>query len=266
MRHRSMTILIALSLIAMGACTSDDKSGSDGGTAKDSKVGADLLVIPDAAPGSDAAAALIEVSGTVEISQDGPGQGPPVEGATVELLGVSPAKQVTTAADGKYKFTVPKGVALFIHAHKAGLIGDVTGILIPQATTTAVTHNLELLEMTMVNEVAKSLGTTIKADKAIATISPADRNNFKLAFKAAISAKSEGSFVFEKDAPVKGDQTKTDGEPQVIFYNVDTGTTTIDVTVVNDPLSFCQPALGKNTAYPLIAGSFTEIEFICATP
>ena len=54
----------------------------------------------------------------------------PLAGATVELVGASPANQTTTAADGSYTLAVPAGQAVLVRASATGYAAAQEGLVV----------------------------------------------------------------------------------------------------------------------------------------
>jgi hypothetical protein len=248
---------------------SDSGASADAGSsARDSGTPADAGAPFDAGPSADSGTSAdsgstsgggekVVITGKVS-KLAGTGQVTPLSGATVEVVGVTPANSTTTASDGTYSLTVEPGT-YFVKASKQDMFSTQVGVITSQST--AVTE-MSLLEVATETIVVAQLGIKLDSRKGIAVVG-FDTTDTGGGYKATLSAPAETSFALPEAGwpPSKNPAgTLPKGENALFFINVTPGTTTVTLTAPSG--HSCTEALPLGN-YRIDANVATAISATC---
>ncbi len=161
----------------------------------------------------------------------------PLAGATVEAVGGGPS--TTTAADGTYSLLLTSSQNLTLRASAA----THWGMQVRTRMETGTGFDFALPHDDLVTALGSAVGVTADTTKGLVAVNfitlTASSN-----IVATLSQPNAGSFTFSSSgAPVISDRTLPNGDPVLIFVNVDPGTTT--VTVTSSGSLTCADVLGE---------------------
>lgn len=225
-------VALLCSFGAAPACSSPSgDSGSGGGPGALDDVGADAAEARDAESAPDAGAS--EDAGS---AQDGGGGGGVVirgtvtasrgvspVGATVEIVGASPANSTTVGDDGAYSMTVPPGIH-FVRASQQGALA--AQVVVATSQSTEVTE-LGLLANTLVSSLANRLGATFDPSKGLVVVGFATTDN-GVGYGANLSADHDPPFaITSRGVPQTSSTTLSAKSNSLFFPNVATGVTDV---------------------------------------
>jgi hypothetical protein len=198
---------------------------------------------------------MVSVSGVVTAAAFD-GDPPPVEGATVTVVGSS--STATTDAQGNFSVMAPIGTVMFLTT-AAGHWGEQLAQNVPSEGRNDL--ELQVRPDAFVAAIAAALQITHDASKGLVSV------NFDAATAmggeaAAISANREISFVFNADdEPVEGNTLIAGGDSEVTFMNTDVANSVI-ATAVNPSSQPC-PLEFPTASYSVQAKVLTEIGVVC---
>lgn len=181
----------------------------------------------------------------------------PLAGADIE--DVESGVSTTTDAAGEFTLLLSSGSTAWIRRTAADYYPYQIGLVVPPGGAA-----VEIGGPTEgdVDLIAGILGTTIdEADGILAINFDGVGVSTTGGFTATISATADGSFVFAAGgAPQEGNTTIAGQDANVIYYNVETGTSTISV----DPPDGwnCTSATGL-ASYRVDAGVISQAQFDC---
>ncbi len=239
-----MRTLSILALAFVSAC------GSTGGPKVDSGPGQDGTSQIDAPPSADAAPP-VAITGTVT---DNSGMTTvPLVGATIEVVGASPANQTTSDAMGKYTLMVGPGQTVFLRASKSGFLAEQRGLVVGGATSA---FDLQPVPMSRVNMAAAQLAITFDPAKGFVVTKFAMTNG---GYGATLSAAHDNSFDCGNTGCAFSNTTQGNNS-DLIFPNVVAGTTTATPTAPTGHTCTAEQAI---TDYRVDANTLTRISFTC---
>jgi hypothetical protein len=173
----------------------------------------------------DLSALLVAISG--HVSGLGANTTPqPIAGATVQILGASPANETTTAADGSYTLMVPAGATLFVGASASTYVSGSSGVVVP---ITGGNAEFQLIPSTLFNNVAGRLSPPLSADPTKGDVVIAFNNtNNAGGYGAIINANHGMTFTLLAGTnPMYSSTTVPGGDSTLVFPNTDAGSTPI---------------------------------------
>jgi hypothetical protein len=237
---RKLSVFLALGI---AACSSNgtNNNGDLGGLGN-----SDLLGAP-----------MVAIGGHLTAASNGTGSNPPLSGATIQIMGASPAITTTTAADGSWTLMVPQGATVFVGATASSYQGGQVGLLVPTGGTTSV--DFQMISTMILNQVAMGLSpmVTVDSTKGLVAI------DFKgvmgaPGFSATLGANHGNAFAPNAMTYTNTTPGGQDGNT-LVFPNVDTGTTTVTLTA---PTGHSCTALPL-TSYRVDPGYFTFLSPQC---
>jgi hypothetical protein len=230
--------------LALAACGGGSSSKIDGGNNVDAAGTADSAPSIDATP-------PVAITGTITNSN---GAGGPIAGATVEIVGATPANMTTTAADGSYTLMAQPQQIVEIRASMTSFLSVQTGYIVQP---TGSTVDLKLVPSSDVMAAAAMLMMTFDPGKGFVQVEFAGGTGGN---GASLTAPHDNSFFCNGSGCMMTNVSATGSSSQLIFPNVMTGTTMVTTT----------PAAGHSCtsliATPNIevdANVLTVVFFIC---
>jgi hypothetical protein len=176
--------------------------------------------LPDLSP------PIVALTGHVTIVSPGSNNAP-LAGATVQVLGASPANQTTSASDGSYTLMVTPGATLFVGGSASTYVNVSFGVVVP---LTGGTVNLGLIPQTLFDSVTGSLSPPLSADPTKGHVAVIFNNiNNAGGYGATISASHDPTFTIANGAAM-GIYSSTTIQGDVsglIFPNTVAGWTTV---------------------------------------
>ncbi len=150
-----------------------------------------------------------------------------VSGATIEAVPGGPS--TTSAADGTWSLLLASNSTPTLRATATGNWGSQVVLPIPAGGTTL---DFGLPSDTLVDALGSALGLGAPdTTKGIVAVDFFGAVSTSGGFAVTISAANAGSFTFDSAGnPVLSASTLPNGDTQLIFVNVDTGTATLTVT------------------------------------
>lgn len=228
--RRLLLVILAIGAVT-AACTGADDDDDDSGT-----------------PAT--------VSGNLSGS-DGGDNDTPIVGGTIEENGTN--NSVTTGSGGVWTLTVDADEEVFIKGSAAGYYSSQRGVVVPVSGSTGI--DISMPSSAVVAGVGGALGVTIDPTKGIVGTDFQGVIGTSGGFSASLSATNGGSFVFDSSGnPVLGSTTLPNGQNNVIFFNVDAGTTTI---TVDPPGAVACTPQESITSHRVDAETITNIGFDC---
>lgn len=259
-RRSLMVISMAAAMAACGstpAATNDASVAADSGTGSDAGTGGDAGTANDLGPGADVPTGLVMIRG---LFADG---SMPVAGATIEVVGASPANSTMTSASGAWSLMVQGGSSIFVRASKAGFRTVQTGVQVPA-------DGLRDLDLTVVpNALPMQLFAetriTENAAAGIVVLSffvpPVDSGTRPSGFGATLSAGGGTRVALGNGPPTVRDTTVGDEEQTLLIINVAAGMTTVTPTAPAG--ASCTPNPGALTTIRVDPQVLSFITFQC---
>ena len=265
---RSLPIVLALSLLACGSDAASTAPAADATINADATVNPDAMATTDAMPAADAAppdAVPVTVVEIRALVNDHLKVGVP--GATVSVLGANPANETTTDANGAFSLVVSLGDTIVLQAQKTDYMTGQLVYSVPDDLPSGADFydgmDLFSLPMTVVDNlhVESASGARDPAKGIVSIYLVGIPEPISGGERVEISAASGFAGVFNNaDELIAGDVTLASGLPEVIFLNVDAGTTAI--TLTNSAGYACVPREAQAT-YPVEASVWTLIRADC---
>ena len=248
---------LAVLLCALCACSDDGGGGlfRDGRSATDGGGG-----IVEAGFNPDAGAP-VTVSGVV---QDGESEGP-VAGATVSVVGASPANSTTTDQNGNWSLSIAQGAAVFVRAEATGFVSSQIGGTIPEGGTTEV--EIIVVTRTFLNSLLSEGGLGNQpAGKGVAVVT-FDGESGSGGERVFLSAGNQGALTFDSDDEAqRSDTLLPGGDSVIIFAGVDTGTTQLTLSKANGAAADCALTSPGLTDYRIDPDIVTLVPIECSVP
>lgn len=226
MRMRSAALVLVGVMVAAG-CTGGDDDDDDGG---ETVISGDVFSVTT---GGDQVLA----------------------GATVEAVG---GPSTTSAADGTWTLLLASNASATLRASATGHWGTELAMVVPPGGIQDL--GMGLPQDSLVAALGAVLGLTPDDTKGLVAV------DFLTAttaggFAVTLSAANDGSFTFDSAGnPVISGSTLPNGDPVLIFVNVDPGTTTM--TVTSSGGQTCANPFGVTT-HPVDAKTVTQAPFFC---
>jgi hypothetical protein len=206
---------------------------------------------------------LVAVTGMVR-SETG-GGGPAVSGATVEVMGASPANKTTTAADGSYSLMVAAGSTAFLRASASGYKSDMKAIIVP---STGGTLDIKILVQAKFDQVKTALNLNPDPAKGFVNLNfNVPSTDLAGGYGATLSAAHDSSFAFDMNGkPTFSNMTLPQSAGSgmqnnaLIYPNVVAGTTTITLNPPSGKTCTLRQAIANWRVDP---DTFMEVEADC---
>jgi hypothetical protein len=176
-------------------------------------------------PSPDLSPRVVALTGHVIIS--GPNNfGMPIAGATVQILGASPANQTTSASDGSYTLLVAPGATVFVGGSASTYVNGSIGVVVPLAGGTA---DLYLVPVTVFNTVVGSLSPALSVDPTKGHVALIFNNtNNAAGYGGAISANHDTTFtIVNNTTAMYSSTTVQGGVSSLVFPNPVAGSPTV---------------------------------------
>ena len=206
----------------------------------------------------------VAVSGVVEAASTS--SNTPLAGATVSVVGASPAISTTSASDGSFTLNVPSNQTVFVQASATGYVAGETGVVIAGGAVSDV--NLSVLPLSLITSTLAGLSPALTLDttKGIVNVNFSFQNgdggsvSAVAGLDATLSATHGTPFTLGSSGAVYSNVTITGDQSTLIFPNVTTGTTTIAVVAPTGTTCTPSPAI---TNFRVDANTFTQVNFTC---
>lgn len=227
MRTRSAALVLVAIMVAAGCTGGGDDDGGGGG---ETVMSGDVISVTT---GGDQVLA----------------------GATVEAVG---GPSTTSAADGSWTLLLASNAAATLRASAADHWGAEIALVVPPGGIQDL--DMGLPQDSLVAAIGAVLGITPDTTKGLVAVNFATVSTAG-GFAVTLSAANDGSFTFDSAGnPVISGSTLPNGDPTLIFVNVDAGTTTMTVTSAGGMT--CANPFGV-TSHPVDAKTVTEAPFFC---
>ncbi len=189
------------------------------------------------------------------ISDDG---GSPMEGATVSLVGASPAVTTTTNAWGQWSLVAPAGEPQIVARADGHWGGSVRRYLSDGQMIDDI--DLDLVPDSIVTEVGTTLGRTVSKSTAIVIVDMHVDGSNAGGESATLSVASDPPFTFDaNDEPVLSGTILNGEESELVFTSVPPGDFEV-MPVGNGNLTECGYAGSPQVA---IAGVISRWQVFC---
>jgi hypothetical protein len=141
-------------------------------------------------PSPDLSPPIVALTGHVTIESS---NNAPLAGATVQILGASPANQTTSASDGSYTLMVAAGATLFVGGSASTYENVSVGVVVP---LTGGTADIGLIPQTLFDSVTGSLSPPLSTDPTKGHVAVIFNNiNNAGGYGATISASHDPTFT-----------------------------------------------------------------------
>jgi hypothetical protein len=239
-----LTKSLLCGVLLVAGCSSSSKKEAD---ASPSETADASHATADSVPGIDGTVATVDAKPAATTDAGA------LSGATVEVVGASPANATTTAGDGTYSLTVVAGSTIYVRASATDYLPMQTPIVVDPAGGEL---DLSPPSNATVMGALSQLGLTLDTAKGVVILGFETTTG---SITATLGAAHDPSFNCGSGDSCTSESTTPAGtdDQQLIFPNTVAGTTTVV------PSAGCAAEVPGITNWRVDADTITQIDFAC---